>query len=177
MRVRLSWGLASYSTQNMAFWRRSFLLISWLVGLLRKLSFSIAHAATGIGPSSPASWLSNSALIGPVLSVPDLLVVCLDEVTLGQLCCPAFCCHRTVQHLSVAFLVRWQWHQLDHMQIIRTSLQTHNHASTSSVSFYRPNAFPATQPIASNHWRHLWLWNQLIRSSLFTIFTASLWPP
>jgi len=31
----------------------------------------------------------------------------------------------------------WQWHQLDHMQIIYTSLQTDNHISTSSLSFYR----------------------------------------
>jgi len=30
----------------------------------------------------------------------------------------------------------WQWHQLDHMQIICTSLQTDNHASTSPLSFY-----------------------------------------
>ena len=30
-----------------------------------------------------------------------------------------------------------QWHQLDHMQIICTSLQTDNHASTSPLSFYR----------------------------------------
>ena len=29
----------------------------------------------------------------------------------------------------------WQWHQLDHMQIICTSLQTANHASTSPI-FY-----------------------------------------
>jgi len=29
----------------------------------------------------------------------------------------------------------WQWHQLDHMQIICTSLQTDNHASTSSPIF------------------------------------------
>jgi len=28
-----------------------------------------------------------------------------------------------------------QWHQLDHMQIICTSLQTDNHASTSSLIF------------------------------------------
>jgi len=28
----------------------------------------------------------------------------------------------------------WQWHQLDHMQIICTSLQTDNHASTSSLN-------------------------------------------
>jgi len=36
----------------------------------------------------------------------------------------------------------WQWHQLDHMQIICTSLQTHNDASTSPLGFYRPDAPP-----------------------------------
>jgi len=30
----------------------------------------------------------------------------------------------------------WQWHQLDHMQIICTSLQTDNHASTSSLKYF-----------------------------------------
>jgi len=29
-----------------------------------------------------------------------------------------------------------QWHQLDHMQTICTSLQTDNHANTSSLNFY-----------------------------------------
>jgi len=29
----------------------------------------------------------------------------------------------------------WQWHQLDHMQIICISRQTDNHASTSSLNF------------------------------------------
>jgi len=48
-------------------------------------------------------------------------------------------------------MVGWQWHQLDHMQIICTSLQTDNHASTSSLSFYRPDALPAAQPTASKH--------------------------
>jgi len=33
-----------------------------------------------------------------------------------------------------------RWHQLDHMQIICTSLQTDNHASTSPLSFYGPDA-------------------------------------
>jgi len=28
-------------------------------------------------------------------------------------------------------MMGWQWHQLDHMQIICTSLQTDNHTSTS----------------------------------------------
>jgi len=33
----------------------------------------------------------------------------------------------------------WQWHQLDHMQTICTSLQTDN-TNTSSLNFYRPDA-------------------------------------
>jgi len=39
----------------------------------------------------------------------------------------------------------WQWHQLDHMQVC-TSLQTDNHASTSTLSFLqagRPSCRPA----------------------------------
>jgi len=31
-----------------------------------------------------------------------------------------------------------------------TSLQTDNHASTSPLSFYRPDALPAAQPTASS---------------------------
>jgi len=31
-------------------------------------------------------------------------------------------------------MMGWQWHQLGHMQIIFTSLQTDNHASTSSLN-------------------------------------------
>jgi len=33
-------------------------------------------------------------------------------------------------------MMGWQWHQLDHMQIICTSLQTGDHASTSSLNFF-----------------------------------------
>ena len=44
-----------------------------------------------------------------------------------------------------------QWHQLDHMQTICTSLQTDNHTNTSSLNFYRPDALPAAQPTASKH--------------------------
>ena len=32
----------------------------------------------------------------------------------------------------------WQWHQLNHMQTMCTSLQTDNHINTSSLNFYRP---------------------------------------
>ena len=49
----------------------------------------------------------------------------------------------------------WQWHQLDHMYIICTLLQTYNHASTSSLIFYGPDALPDAQPTASKHWRQL----------------------
>ena len=44
----------------------------------------------------------------------------------------------------------WQWHQLGHMQVC-TLLQTDNHASTPSLSFYRPDALPTAHPTASNH--------------------------
>ena len=48
-------------------------------------------------------------------------------------------------------MMGWQWHQQDHMQIICTLLQTDNHASTSPLSLYRPDALPVTQPTASKH--------------------------
>jgi len=35
-----------------------------------------------------------------------------------------------------------QWHQLDHMQIMCTSLQTDNHASTLPLSSYKLDALP-----------------------------------
>jgi len=46
----------------------------------------------------------------------------------------------------------WQWHQLDHIQTIYTSLQTDNHLIT--TNFYRLNALPDAQPTVSKHWRH-----------------------
>ena len=63
------------------------------------------------------------------------------------------------QHQNLILLEKettpvWQWHQLDCMQIICTSLQTDNRASTSPLSFCRQDALPATQPTASKHWRH-----------------------
>ena len=44
----------------------------------------------------------------------------------------------------------WQWHQLSHMQV-RTTLQTDNHTSTTTLSFYRLDALPAAQPTVSKH--------------------------
>jgi len=36
----------------------------------------------------------------------------------------------------------WQWHQLYHMQIICTLLQTDSHDSTLSLNFNRPDTLP-----------------------------------
>jgi len=38
-------------------------------------------------------------------------------------------------------MMRWQWHHLDHMQIICTLLQTDNQASTSSLNFLQAGCF------------------------------------
>jgi len=50
-------------------------------------------------------------------------------------------------------MIRWRRHHLYDMQIICISFWTDNHTSTSPLSFYRPDALPATQPTASKHWR------------------------
>jgi len=54
-----------------------------------------------------------------------------------------------------------QWHQLDHMQTIYTSLQTDNHTKT-SLDFDMPYAFPGTQPTVSKQL----LWFSLLHESL-----------
>ena len=54
---------------------------------------------------------------------------------------------RRINHsgFSEAETIGWQWHQLDHMQVICPSHQTDNHASTSSVNtdrtFVRTKSF------------------------------------
>jgi len=45
----------------------------------------------------------------------------------------------------------WQWHQLDNMRTLCTSLETDNYPSTSSLNFYRPNALPDAQPTVSKY--------------------------
>jgi len=39
-------------------------------------------------------------------------------------------------------LWKWQYHQLDHMQTICTSLQADNPTNTLSLGLYKPNALP-----------------------------------
>jgi len=45
----------------------------------------------------------------------------------------------------------WQWHQLDHMQTVLTSLQTDNHIITPSLNFYRPDVLPDAKSTVSKH--------------------------
>jgi len=59
---------------------------------------------------------------------------------------------KTSMDLNEARVLEWWWHQLDHMQTICTSLQTDNHTNTSSLTFYRPDGLPDTQPTVSKHW-------------------------
>jgi len=50
-------------------------------------------------------------------------------------------------------MMRWQWHQLDYMQIICTSLQTDNHANTVPLSFFTagcPSCHPTNSVKALN---------------------------
>jgi len=63
----------------------------------------------------------------------------------------------------------WQWHQLDDMQIICTLLKTVNHASTSPLSFYRPDALFDSQPTLSKPRRQ-----SQITGNENVIFTASM---
>jgi len=49
--------------------------------------------------------------------------------------------------------VRMQWHQLDHMQAVCTSLQTHNYTHQHLITqfFYWPDALSDAQPTVSKH--------------------------
>jgi len=43
-------------------------------------------------------------------------------------------------------MMRWQWHQLDHMQIISTSLQADNHASSTPPLKFFTDQMPFLLP-------------------------------
>ena len=47
----------------------------------------------------------------------------------------------------------WQWHQLNHMQAVCTSLQKTTTTTPHQSDFYGPDAFSDNQSTASKHWR------------------------
>jgi len=65
-------------------------------------------------------------------------------------CVHVFVCVCVCMCLCVHVFV-CEWHHLDHMQTISTSLQTDNHTNTSSLSSYRPDAVFDSQPTVSKH--------------------------
>ena len=60
---------------------------------------------------------------------------------------------RTILDSTEAEEMGWQWHQLDHMQVVCTWLQRDNHASISSLSFLQAgvDALPTAQLTALKH--------------------------
>jgi len=50
-------------------------------------------------------------------------------------------------------MIGWQWHHLDHMQVICISLQTDNHSSTSSLSSVKAET---SSWRLTNNVRHWW---------------------
>ena len=62
-------------------------------------------------------------------------------------------------NFAEAEMVGWQWHQLNHMQTICTSLQKITTPAPHHSDFYGPDALPDTQPTASKQWRHMCLLN------------------
>jgi len=50
-----------------------------------------------------------------------------------------------------ADMMEWQWHQLNHMQAICTSLQKITMPAPHQSDFYGLDALPDTQPTASKH--------------------------
>jgi len=64
-----------------------------------------------------------------------------------------------------------QWHQLDDMQTVCTSLQTDNHTTTSSLNFYKPDALRDAQPAVSKHsWhvRMMFTWTTTVLHPLYS---------
>jgi len=66
-------------------------------------------------------------------------------------------------------VLRWQWHQLEHMLTICTSLQADNHTNTSSINFYRRDALPNTQPRVSSTEGHIKIYQKLNYNYIITI--------
>jgi len=112
----------------------------------------------------PRQWMKVSRPISPILTINWLLhairkgqISNLQPNTYHTTQCPfngllpgqsGYTGTRkvTIQDFNEARNDGWQRHQLNHMQIICTSLQTNNHVSTSPLSFHRTDALPATQP-------------------------------
>jgi len=58
---------------------------------------------------------------------------------------------QTILDFAEAGMMGWQWHHLNHMQAICTSLQKITMLAPYQSDFYGLHALPDTQPTASKH--------------------------
>jgi len=56
---------------------------------------------------------------------------------------------QTILDFAEAEMMGWQWHQLNHIQAISTSLQKITMPACHQSDFYGPDALPDTQPTVS----------------------------
>jgi len=120
----------------------------------------VSDANLVVLPSSKPNWTASERK-SKVISVFEYLTFyCMFAFSASMLLVGFFSCKTCVsQHqkgkpfriLKKQEMIGWQWHQPDNMQIICTLQQTENHASTSTLSFYRLDALPTAKPIASKH--------------------------
>jgi len=75
-------------------------------------------------------------------------------------------------------MMAWHWQQLDHLQIICTSLQTDNHASVASLNFYKADALPDINRqhhnTEGNRMLISWFVNQLQASQTWTLLDKTV---
>ena len=149
--------------------RRMSILTQWTSSVLQPLTSLAKH-------TTPTEWCRCVDVKVYALKNCGFVVVVRKSRSIQSCCCCCCCCYYYYYYyirLTAFFhttwasrhqqkgkpfwilleqeMMGWQWHQLDHMQIICTSLQTDNHDSTSPLSFYRPDVLPAAQQIVSKH--------------------------
>ena len=103
---------------------------------------------------SPTGWLPRTGISSGTIRSAVEYGLPYTHTRLTALCpgLPGWAGTRTNLDFTEARDSEWQWHQLGHMQVC-TLFQTDNRASTPPLNFYRPDALPAAQPTASEHWR------------------------
>ena len=104
-------------------------------------TWSFKHCSTR--PRSRTSFMLASAWLLQCSAICDIINTPL-HATFNRLFSRTTWLSRNTRKVKPNWILRkqemmgWQWHQLDHMQIICTSLHIDNHASTSSLNFLQP---------------------------------------
>ena len=110
-------------------------------------SFAVSDSMTQMSPCCPANYMWTLLLLLLLLhAVHDLFSrkTWISRYQKGKT-------SPDINDVRDYGVLGWQWHWLDHMQTICTSLQTDNHTN-------RLDALPGAQPTVSKHWRHVHMW-------------------